>query len=310
MINYLKEFFSELDFSTTERVSLALAYEKIQIQKESRLRLEKIINGYSRDMNYVTADTRTEIERIAQCSGVHPSTAHLLTLILLTRKLGERLAGLGMTKKNILCDLSDLKYKMRESEMTSGIVGTDKWSWYTRYINPSIFALGRLEFEIGSFWLDRYEKDGKSVKLGDPVLKVHIPMSGEPLDPAAVASSYREAKKFFTRLLGTLDIPFTCTSWLLSPKNKEILGEKSNIVKFASKYDLISVANFNDNRDAFAWIFGVAKDTPIEKLPRDTTLRRGYAKLIEDGESLISGTGIFFLEDPKPKAPAAPKAPQ
>ena len=310
MINYLKELFVELEFSTTERVSLALAYEKINMQKESRLRLEKILAGYARETTYVSMDTFPELERIAEVSGVHINTVQLLTLLLLSKKLRERLAGLGMTKKNIYLTVSDFKYKMREHEMTHGIVGTNKWQWFLRHLKPNIFAIGRLQYELITFREKYYEKDGKSVKLGDPVISIHIPMTGEPLDPAAVSSSCREAKKFFTRLLGIPDIPIACTSWLLSPKNKELLGDKSNIVKFASRFDIISVTEYEDNSSAYPWIFGVNPDTPVEKLPRDSTLRRSYAALFEKGEKLLCASGILFLEDPKPKAPTAPKAPQ
>lgn len=303
MIKYLSSFFVEFDFSSTERVSLAIAYEKINMQREARLRLKNIIDGYSREMTYVSLETYSEIERIAELSGTNTKTATLLALILLSQKLRERLAGLGMTKKNIFLTLSDIKYKMRECEMTQGVVGTDKWQWYVKFLRPNLFALGRLQFEISTFQDKYYERDGKSVKLGDPILKVHIPMSGEPLEPAQVSSSYREAKKFFTRLLGISDIPFTCKSWLLSPYNREILGEKSNIVKFAAKYDIVETSEFESAGAIFPWIFGAPQDTPIENLPRDTTLRRGYAAILEGGKALLSGTGIFFLEDPKPKAP-------
>ena len=306
MIDYISSFLQEFDYTSTERVSIAIAYEKVMESKEARERLLRLIDGYAKDMSYITEAHHSEIEAISTLSGVHMHTVELLTLICLSKTLRTRLAGLGMTKKNIFLTLSDIKYKMAENETTVGIVGTDKWSWYAKLLLPNVFAIGRLQFELAAHNGENYEKDGKILKKGSPVLRVHIPMSGEPLDSSACASSYREAKKFFIRLLGITDIPFTCSSWLLSPLNLDYLGEKSNIVKFASRYDITDVVEFKNDGAVFPWIFASAPNTPIEKLPRDTTLRRAYGKLLDDGGHILSASGIFFLEDPKPKKSASP----
>ena len=301
MIKYISDFFEEFEFSSTERVSLAIAYEKLRENDEAYERLVKILAEYEKDINYLSSFQTAEIEAIAQKAGIHTDTAFLFLLICMTKKLRERLIGLGMSKKNAYLTLSDLVYKMREEERTLNIVGTNKYNWHIRFFKPSIFAIGRLQFELAVYSEEDCEKDGKVLKKGMPILKVHIPMSGEPLDEKACSASYREAKKFFLRLLGIEDIAFTCDSWLLSPQNREILGEKSNIVKFASKYNITRVTEIENNSAVYPWIFDAAPDTPIEKLPRNNTLRRAYAEHFEKGGKILSGSGFFFLEPPKQK---------
>ena len=305
MLKYINEFFDEFGLSSTERVTLAIAYEKMREHGEAYDRLTRLVSEYEKDMKFLATVQFSEIEAIANLAGVHKETTLLLILICMTKKLKERLVGLGLSKKNVYLTVSDLIYKMHENERTLNIVGTGKWAWYSRFFTPSIFAIGRLQFELATYTDEPYEKDGKAIRKGDPVLKVHIPMSGEPLEEKACSASYRDAKKFFTNLLGIDDIAITCSSWLLSPFHKEVLGEKSNIVKFASRYDITRVVEFDVNNAIYPWLFDVSPDTPLEKLPKNTTLRRAYVELFEKGGKVLSGSGIFFLEPPKQKAKKA-----
>ena len=212
-----------------------------------------------------------------------------------------------MSKKNAYLTLCDIKYKMLENERAFNIVGTNKWDWYKKVFTPNIFAIGRLQFEIATFPEEIYEHEDKVIKRGMPILRVHIPMSGEPLDEKACSASYRDARKYFNKLLGIENIPFTCNSWLLSPLNKTMLNEKSNIVKFASRYEIINTAECENNSSLYPLIFACSSDTPTEKLPRDTSLRRSYAKFIEDGGKLMSSFGIYFMDPPKPKKEKLPQ---
>ena len=301
MLNYVNSFFDEFNFTSTERVTLAIAYEKLRENGEAYEQLTKIIAAYENDINYLSTLRLAELEAIAAKSGVQVDTVFLLMLIAMTKKLRERLLALGMSKKNTYLTLSDLIYKMHEEERTLNIVGTNKFSWYTKFFKPTIFAIGRLQFELATYTDETVEVNGKTLKKGAPVLKVHIPMSGEPLDEKACAASYRDAKKFFLGLLGIEDIAFTCASWLLSPDNSKFLGENSNIVKFASKYNITGVVEFDDSTAVFPWLFDVAPATPLEKLPRNTTLRRAYAEHLQNGGKVLSGSGFFYIEPPKPK---------
>ncbi len=306
MLKQLTDFFSEFEFNSTERVTLAIAYENIWDCREARMRVINIISGYENDMKFFSTLEYKEVEAIAALSGVHLHTTELLLLILLSKKLRERLLGLAMSKKNAYLTLCDIKYKMLENERIFNIVGTNKWDWYKKVFTPNIFAIGRLQFEIGTFPEEIYERDGKVIKRGTPILRVHIPMSGDPLDDKLCSASYRDARKYFAKLLGIEDIPFACGSWLLSPLNKTLLNEKSNIVKFASRYEIIKVTEYENNGSIYPWIFDCQTDTPIEKLPRDTSLRRAYAKFIEDGGKLTYAFGIYFTEQQKQKKEKQP----
>ena len=150
MIKYISEFFDEFEFTSTERVSIAIAYEKIREKEIAYNRIVRLVEEYEKDMKFLSTVPISEFEAISQCTGVHMDTVILITLICMTKKLKERLSGLGMSRKNVYLTLSDLIYKMHEEERTLNIVGTYKWDWFSKIFMPSIFAIGRLQFELST----------------------------------------------------------------------------------------------------------------------------------------------------------------
>ena len=135
------------------------------------------------------------------------------------------------------------------------------------------------------------------IKKHDNVLSVHIPRTQTPLDARACQRAYTEAKEIFCRLLGCENIPFFCSSWLLYHKNRDFLDEKSNIIKFMNSYEILKYEQYQEgNNDLFPFLFEKTKDTPIELLPTDTSLRASYAAHMANGGETGYGTGIFFLD--------------
>ena len=86
MIKYLKEFFDEFEFNSTERVSLAIAHEKIWSVDAARELMEALIEGYGRKIGFLTLEKFDEADEISRLSGAHQHTVNLLLLILLTKK--------------------------------------------------------------------------------------------------------------------------------------------------------------------------------------------------------------------------------
>ncbi len=298
MRSYITGFLNEFEFDPRERVAVAIAYERINESCEARDKFQRILSGYDKNTDYITPELISEVEAIAKASGIHLYTAEMVLCIALTKMLRTRLAQLGVSKKNIILTVADFTYKIRECEAIHGIVGIEPWTWYVRFFSLRIIAIGRLQFEVREFNGGTYKKGDKILKKGDTVLSVHIPRNGEPLEEKLCNRAYKEAKAFFCNLLGTSDIAFLCSSWLLYEKNRELLPPTSNIIKFMNRFDIVENIECTDERNTpMPFIFLKKSGTPISELPRDTSLRRAFAEMLENGGKLGYGNGIFFLED-------------
>ncbi len=300
MRSYITGFLDEFEFDPRERVAVAIAYERISECKEARERFGRIVSGYDKSIKYITNELVSEVKIIAQAAKIHLYTAQMVLFLALTKKLRERLGQLKVSKKNIIGTLADFKYKTKECEAIYGVVGIEQWDWYVRFFELSIIAIGRLQFEVKEYTGGTYRKGDKVLTKGNTVLGVHIPRNGEPLDDKLCNRAFKEAKAFFCPLLGVDDIAFFCSSWLLYEKNRELLPESSNIIKFMNRFDIVeTIECVDESSSPMPFIFLKKYDTPISELPRDTSLRRAYAEFLENGGFLGAGSGIFFLQEPQ-----------
>lgn len=86
-----------------------------------------------------------------------------------------------------------------------------------------------------------------------------------------------------------------CSSWLLNPRLREILGGQSRITQFMEcfvKYpdkDTTATSVFN-------FVFG-RKPENLEDLAEDTSLQRKLKKIYMDGDCIHSYSGAIFVED-------------
>ena len=297
MIRYVTEFLKEFEFDTSDRIDIAIAYERIASDPAAARALSALVLGYEKDNGFITDDSYALVAEMAEASGVHPYTAELVAHICLTRIMRERLLKLGFSKKNVAFTLLDYKIKTGECKRLYKVVGIYNWQWYTRFYGLRILGVGRLQFEVREFLIGTYKKGDRVIEKHDSVLSVHIPRTGTPLDARACQRSYAEAKEIFCKLLGRENIPFYCSSWLLYHKNRDFLDEKSNIVKFMNNYEILKYDQYTEgNNGLYKFLYEVPDNTPIEELPTDTSLRASYAAHMANGGETGCGTGIFFLE--------------
>ena len=124
------------------------------------------------------------------------------------------------------------------------------------------------------------------------VLNVHIP-EGEPLSPEAVSESLARAKAFYADR-GYPCTVAVCESWLLDPALMEYGRESGNICAFQKRFTLYP--------DAVKWsaavgrVFGRGTDaSDPEKLPENTSLRRGLKAYLREGKPLRDAGGVLLL---------------
>lgn len=167
------------------------------------------------------------------------------------------------------------------------VYGLEELWWLAQSVKMNLFRLGRLQFEPVVLENDvKMDREGLSISAGTKVLNVHIP-AGEPLDYEACLDSFRLAEAFF----GKNQI-YMCDSWLLSPHLKEVLSEKSNILKFQNLFTVIKV--YHAYPQAEQRIFQNVIENK-QKYPEDTSLRRRAKAYILSGKDL--GIGIGFIEN-------------
>ena len=106
--------------------------------------------------------------------------------------------------------------------------------------------------------------------------------------------SYKEAAQFFQERYQLEQTAFVCHSWLLYPRNKEVLSTQSNLYSFISDFDIVKSGEDPDYGEIWR-LFDKNYEGDVEKLPQDSSLRRAYADWIRKGEKIGWGYGVFVF---------------
>lgn len=289
MLSYLHTLLDTCGYESEDAAYLCDVYTRIEQHEEARRCLNEVFALYDTapcDHTKILA-LADEMARVLQ---VHEYTTELLVYLCLSKSLRERYRARGIDEEIFYNSLLDLRYKVEECKAVKGVVGSFVASWFAGFFDMTRFALGRLQFEIIPFG-EHYEKDGVTLSPDTPVINVHIPRTGTPLDQESCDEAYRRAAAFFAdELHGT--VAFVCYSWLLYPENATILPAYSNIVRFASQYTLVKWGVSKDKIDLWR-LFDTDEQHP-DRLPTDTTARRCYAEHIRRGGKLGWGYGVFL----------------
>lgn len=287
MIDYLENFVKEYNYPKESISDILAAGKKLKEQDDSSIS-SKILE-YAKD--YRTFDfkkTNEELVETAKRIDISEKTVWLVFYILLSKELKYIYDENNIDNEIYINSVMDLKYKMLECKETDGVWGLVPVSWYEGFFNLTLFALGRLQFEIKEFGCD-YNKNGLIVSKTDKVINTHIPSSGK-LHKEDCIKSFKQAREFFKDKVD--NAVFVCHSWLLFPRNQEILNEKSNILMFMDFFDIYHF----EEEDVFnnAWrIFGRAFDKDI--VPKTTLQKEFYDYLIK-GNKAGWGSGVFALK--------------
>ena len=252
---------------------------------------------YRQDLNIQLAEPL--IQTIAREGGVHPYTVWLLFLIQAAKPAVASYLEKGVPEDLVWETFRDLKFKVMECKNVQGVWGNFVAFWYPIFYSCDILKLGRLEFENTVYKEDTPYVWGEYViRPGDPVKSVHIPSSREPFDQAARLDSYKRAYGFFKEELQGKPLVCVCDSWLLYPRNREILSPTSNIVSFSSDFDVIRWKESEEFHDAWR-VFGGEYQNPPADLPENTSMQRAFKKWLMEGKKTGSGFGVLLFDGEK-----------
>lgn len=204
---------------------------------------------------------------------------------------------LGIDESVFRASMGDLNYKTRECLKVKGHLGVFT-NWFFLFFDMKLFALGRLEYELSRYPYDAYTAGGYTLQKGDTVYSCHIPSSG-PLKPELVLDSLRKAYAFFKKDLPGTVLPVITHTWLLYPPYQGVtFPEGSNIAKFASLFDIISVDTTPDFKNCWN-VFDMDYPGSTKGLPADTGMRQRFIDYINGGGSFGSAYGVLLYDGEK-----------
>lgn len=304
MEEYLKSFFELCEYPADAAASLLSDYGKIRDCAETRAVFDKYIGEYeSADNGKIDFDKMLEEIRAAvKASNVHTYAAELLIYCCFTRHLRELYRASGISDDVWKETVLDLRYKLIECHTMHGIWGSFVAYWFDLFFCLRRFSLGRLQYEECSYFAtdEPYTRFGlELIKDRSRAIQLHIPSSGR-LTSESVTESLKKAYGFFT---GTEYIQngllvCECSSWLLYPEMKKFMPEGSNVLKFQDCFEITKGwedAGFHD-----CWrIFNRDWDGSAAALPRDTSMRKAYARWLDAGNSAGCGLGILLFDGEK-----------
>ncbi len=289
MRKYLESFFADFEYEKEDAEFLLSAYDSIAADSDTKIFLDNALDIYNQNIKCDSDDILKLCLKIARKLDIHEYTIELLVFICMSKKLLAVYEEKGISKEIFHNSMLDLKYKLEECKLVKGIKGSFVAFWFMGFFNLSLFALGRLQFEIMEF-RHEYDKNGCKLTPENKVLNMHIPRSGEPLTRESCIDSYKQAAEFFKEELGENCI-FMCHSWLLYPEHMRMLPENSNIRRFIEQFDIVESGIYRDNREL--WRFFDTNEQNPDRLPTNTSLRRIYVDHLKNGGRIGWGTGVI-----------------
>jgi len=290
MKNYLISFMNDFSYDEKDAAFLLASYDQIIRNEDTKTLFDQCIARYNEDY---LMDINTELlqpaEKECEKIGVHPFTTGLLLYICLSKHLKELYIEKGISLDIFHNSMLDLKYKEEECKLVRNVIGAFTANWFAGFFNLTRFALGRLQFEVRKFNRE-YNKNGHVLTPDSPVINIHIPRTGTPLDKKSCDEAYAMAKEFFKDQVNPC--VFMCSSWLLYPAHLEFLSPKSNVYRFMSEFDIIDSGYCRDDQNLWR-LFDTDEKNP-DRLPTDNFLRKAYVDHLKKGGRTGWGAGIMF----------------
>lgn len=293
MKTYLTEFFEIFSYPQEARAAFLQAYDKIMADPCLEGGFRGLLRLYAEDKDMDYGQALKKMTELSAEAGIHTYTGHFLMFACFSRTLREYYQKEGIEEQIWHTSMCDLKWKLDECRCVYGVWGTFVAEWFIGFFNMTRFGFRKLQFEIKPFGY-HYEKNGIVLNPDSRVLNTHIPRTGERLDPEGVRQSYELGAAFFRERFQIDPAVFVCYSWLLFPRNKEVLSPDSNLYSFICGYDILKTEEDEDYGEVWR-LFDVKYEGDVEKLPQDTSFRRAYADWIRRGEKIGCAYGVHFL---------------
>lgn len=286
---WLPEFMTRINFPKEAQEVFMNAFECLKDEEE----FAELLKSYEKDFDLPYYDMLSQIGALGAKYEIHEYTSGLLMFLCFARILLERYHEAGIDEAIYWSSMMDLRYKLEECRLVMGKVGSFVCWWFPRFFRLQRFGLGRLQFEVKTLPND-YVVDGIALPKDHKAINVHIPRTETPLNHSEVEKSYDMAAEIFGDEFEGGPIVFMCHSWMLDPWLHTVLPPQSNIVQFSKDFNIVESGK-DDGYYQLWRVFDCFVGDP-KLLPRDTTLRRAYAELVDKGEQISQGFGVFVYK--------------
>ncbi|MBQ8295811.1 MAG: DUF5596 domain-containing protein [Clostridia bacterium] len=212
---------------------------------------------------------------------------NLLACLYFCEALEKEYQEAGISREILLDGLLDLVLWNESYYQVHQHIGLTEFPWLDRTFLMQIFRLGRLQF---SMFPSEFDIEELGVKVGEPVLEVHIP-GGLALRYEECEKSFAQAKVFFQKYYP--DFPqewCICHSWLLDETMLPLLGENSNVAKFQTFFTPIG-KNESDSAIRFTFLWNTTRENLENVQPKSGFARRLKEKALA-GETFYEVLGI------------------
>lgn len=297
---FIADFMNRYDYPAEAIETFTRVLKRLDEDKEFGAKMDKLVEGYM----YPWADNMQEylngVIELSKEYNENECTLDFIFLLLCTPIVYERYKEKGIPEETYWDTMADMRCKLIECIKCEEVPGTFVAGWYNGFFKLERFAYGRFQFEETDYGndFDFVTKAGYRLTKGQTMIGFHIPSSGVPLTDEVRLDAYKKAYEQYKHLFPDGIMYFCCGSWLLYPRHKEFLPEKSNILKFMSDFEIISWSESEDFHDAWR-IFDKYSDLPADQLPTDTSLRKAYAEWLKAGNKGGSGNGVIVFDGEK-----------
>ncbi len=204
----------------------------------------------------------------------------------------EKYDALGINGKIFADTMSDINIWCENN----GNKGLKNSNWLKNHVSFELFKIGRLQYQFFRCTVKRLNYRHLPLNYGDNVIYVHIPQ-GEKLIYSECVNSLKDAVVFFEKYFPQYHYDFFFSeSWLLYGENWRFMEPSSNILQFASLFDI--AYSYPVDAQAVERIFGKRKLLK-KNYPENTSLQKSAKKFMLDGGKLGAGIGIiaksFFI---------------
>lgn len=215
----------------------------------------------------------------------------LIFVLLMCQTLEKIYEKKGLSKDLFIETMKDITYKVDECKLVKKEIGTFVAEWFTEFFRLRLFKLGRLQYELAHFGFT-YKDDKYDLNPYMRCVNVHIPRTGERLNPDDVDKSIDLAAKFFRPLFDNKPVLFRIDSWLLYSKTLEFSTPESNLYKFGARF--IKFKEIDDPDISEMWrLFDDSMDD-LSRLKANSSLRKKYLKHLVNGGKIGVGFGFFY----------------
>lgn len=237
---------------------------------------------------------RTDCERLVRKTVTEKgNSAYMIILAVTVLKARNTLSQYrkkGINEEIFYDTMSDILIWCQNCKKKHGVYGIEELNWLKNHLNCEIFRLGRLQFQptrlIFPPYISRESRKKTGLRNHVKALFIHIPQ-GEKLIKEDCEKSITAAREFFKNYRPD---SFICESWLLFDGNKEFMKENSNIILFASLFDLCG--SEPNPEQTIERIFGRKEKNP-ELYPENSSLQKSCKKHILSGGKIGIGFGII-----------------